>query len=444
MTGAYKPGPQGDLKNPTTVAGGKTDDEGQNKCEMASRDPKNGTDSEGHQEAKQVSHQYEMPLSERFKIFNSIDQFRPFQVELMEKLAELKRVAVSIGTGIGKTTMIKYICLDFIDLDPKNKCLILVNTRALTYDISESIREIFDTENNEAQLLCNLNEHDSSRPLTKSIAEKARIFIGVPDKYVSFINKLPKTFNFVCIDEVDALIDRETPEKSSILHIINTITFTYSLVCSATFSEDVYNYIIYKYGYSIKEFNEPIPKISISRISYDKYDKYWHTYVCDKIHHIILENPLMNKVIVFCNYRNDCDRLYNDYKMCGSQPNFCIHGNMDSLRIQELFKSYKASGKVLFTTDMCQRGLDVKDIDIIFHIGVTGDTDFYHRNGRTLRKSGAEPICFLFVQNHELQKFPNLNEFPEKKFESNNSGPSFVKYKYASSHPQQQYRHHRH
>ena len=305
----------------------------------------------------QPSHQYQMPLAERFKIFNSIDKFRPFQLELMEKLGEYKKIAVSIGTGIGKTTMIKYICLDFIDLNPNNKCLILVNTRALTYDISESIREILDSENNESKILCNLNEHDSSRPLTKSIVENARIFIGVPDKYVSFIHKLPQKFDFICIDEVDALLDRESPESSSIVHILNTVVFNYSMVCSATFSDDVFDYIVKKYNFAIREFVEPIPKISINIIMYDKYDKYWHTYVCDKIHHIILENPLMNKVIVFCNYRNDCDRLYNDYKMSGSQQNYCIHGNMDSLRIQELFKSYKSNGKVLFTTDMCQRGL---------------------------------------------------------------------------------------
>lgn len=369
-----------------------------------------------------------LSLSERFKIFNSIDEFKPFQVELMEKLAELKCIAMSIATGIGKTTMIKYISLDFLDMNPANRCLILVNTRALTYDISQSLCEILDGEY-ERSLVCNLNEHDINRPLTKAIADKARLFIGVPDKYLSCIKKLPRKFNFVCVDEVDALLDRDEPQSSSIIHVLDSISFEYSLVSSATFSEDVYTHVVYKYNYFVKTFKENIPNIEIKRILYDKHDKYWHTSVCDKIHHIILENPLMNKVIVFCNFRNDCDRLYEDYKMCASQPNYCIHGNMESARIQELFKAYKSNGKVLFTTDMCQRGLDIKDIDIIFHIGITGDTDFYHRNGRTLRKSGAEPLCFIFTQTYDLQNYPKLNEFPEKHFESSHS---YSKYKYAT------------
>ncbi len=81
-----------------------------------------------------------IPLAERYKIYNSIDTFKPFQIEIMEKLAEMKKVATSISTGIGKTTMMKYLSLDFIDLNPnENKCLILVNTRALTFDIGQSI-----------------------------------------------------------------------------------------------------------------------------------------------------------------------------------------------------------------------------------------------------------------------------------------------------------------
>lgn len=356
-------------------------------------------------------------LAERFKIYNSIDNFMPFQTELMEVMAREKRIAISIGTGIGKTTMMKYLSLDFLDLNVDNRCLILVNTRALAYDIGQSIREIFDSES-ENKLLCNLCEYDANRPLDKNTINNARLFVGVPDKYWILYNKLPKDFKFICIDEVDALINNDDAYSSTIVRILDSITYTYGFICSATLTNDVYDVIISRYDYISREFNEKIPNIDIKRIKYDKNEKYWHTYVCDKIHHIILENPLMNKVLVFCNFRNDCDRLYNEYKTSGSQPNYCIHGNMNGLKIQELFKLYKSNGKVLFTTDMCQRGLDIKDIDIVFHVGVTGKTEFYHRNGRTLRKSGASPLCFIFTQSHDLIDNPQLANIPERQFET--------------------------
>lgn len=367
----------------------------------------------------------QISLAERFKIYNSIDQFRPFQIEVMEKLCEFMRIAISIDTGIGKTTMMKYLALDFVDINPpENMSLILVNTRALTYDISQSIGEIL--EPNERGILCNLNDYDADKPLTQDIIHSARIFVGVPDKYLKYMKRLPKQFKFLCVDEVDALLDKEDPQSSSIIRIFDSIICEYSLVCSATLSQDVYTYVIDKYDYVSREFKANIPKIDIKRINYDKYDKYWHTYICDKIHHIILENPLLNKVIVFCNYRNDCDKLYNEYKTSVSLPNYCIHGNMSGQQIQQLFKSYKSNGKVLFTTDMCQRGLDVKDIDIIFHVGITGETEFYHRNGRTLRKTGSAPLCFIFTQQKDLHEFPSLKEIPEKVFEF----ASYTKYKY--------------
>jgi superfamily II DNA/RNA helicase len=356
-----------------------------------------------------------MCLAERYKIYNCIDQFQPFQLEIMEKVAELNKVAFSVGTGLGKTTAIKYLSLDFIDLNPSNRCLIVVNTRALTYDIHQSINEILEPD--EMGLMCNLCDYDVNYQINKKIIDKARIFITVPDKYMSLAQRLPRDFIFVSIDEIDALIDRNCPTKSSVIKILETIKYEYSIICSASMNDDVYTHIIYAFDFNYKTFNVSIPKIEMYKIRFDKRDRNWYANVCDRIHHIILEYPLANKVLVFCNYRNDCDHLYTQYKGTASNPNYCIHGGMSGPEIQDLLKQYKQNGKVLFTTDMCQRGLDIKDIDIVFHVGVIGTTDFYHRNGRTLRKGDAKSICFLFVQDQEEYANPSLKTIPEKKFE---------------------------
>ena len=64
---------------------------------------------------------------------------------------------------------------------------------------------------------------------------------------------------------------------------------------------------------------------------------------------------------------------------------------------------------------MAQRGLDVKDIDIIFHIGITQEKIFYHRNGRTLRKIGASPLCFIFYESGNENNII-VKDLEEKKF----------------------------
>lgn len=353
-------------------------------------------------------------LSERFKIYNAIETFKPFQVELMEQLANEKKIGVSVGTGIGKTTMMKYISLDFIDLDPKNKCLIIVNTRALSFDIQSSINEIL--EDDEQGIICNLCNYNIKNQITSSIIQKARIIITTPVKYIKLINKLPTTFTFVCIDEIDALLDNQNIEESAILSILNKISYQYSLICTATMTEDVYKYVFDKYGFISKNFNEAIPNIEIQRIMYNKKIKDWYIPVCDKIYYILSENMLKKKALVFCNYRNDCELLYNEYKRTSPSQIFCIHGNMPSEQIQNYYNQYKTNGKILFTTDMCQRGLDIKDIDIVFHIGTTNNYDFYHRNGRTLRRSGATPLCFIFTEEGDMSN-ELICSYKEKRFD---------------------------
>ena len=57
--------------------------------------------------SKQVK--MEIDLAERYKMFNNIEQFRPFQEEVMDKLYEEKRVCISTVSGNGKTTLIKCV-----------------------------------------------------------------------------------------------------------------------------------------------------------------------------------------------------------------------------------------------------------------------------------------------------------------------------------------------
>ena len=357
-------------------------------------------------------------LSERFKIYNSIENFKPFQIELMEQLAKSNRVGISVGTGLGKTTMMKYIGLDFLDLDPNNKCLIIVNTRALSFNIQQSIDEIID-ENEENGLCCKSCNYNIDNQINQETIDKARLFISTPAKYKNLINKLPTKFCFLCVDEIDILLNNQDINRSAILSILDQVTYTYSLICTATMTEDVYKYVFDKYGFISKSYNDAIPDIPIQRITYNKRNKDWYMSVCDKIYYIISENLLKKKVIVFCNYRNDCIKLFDEYRRssCNSN-NYCIHGNMPNEQIQSFYNQYKMNGKILFTTDMCQRGIDIKDIDIVFHVGVTNNDDFYHRNGRTLRKADSKPLCFIFVEENDL-KNEIIKNYKEKRFDDN-------------------------
>lgn len=353
----------------------------------------------------------DITFAERFKIFNTIDDLRPFQQELYDKLIEEKRVCISTYSGNGKTTMIKYIAFSFLDQSRSNRCAIFVNTRILALDIERSMEDILLPE--DRGLLCNMCKFDAQNYATNSELEAARIFISTPGKFKRFINKVGTRFDFLCIDEVDSLLETKGDVlESDILDILQQLRFEYSLVVTATLNQDVYTHILSKYNFISKEFNHVTPCIDVMRIALNKRDRDWHIMVCDKIYYIVQEHRMHKRVIVFCNYKEDCDKLFNEYS-APVNTKFCIHGNYSTAEIDSMFRQYQQTGKILFTTDMAQRGLDVRDIDIIFHVGLTNPKTFYHRNGRTLRKIGASPLCFIFYdnENHELVK-----NVPEKQF----------------------------
>lgn len=355
----------------------------------------------------------ELELAERYKMFNNIDTFRPFQIEVMDKLYEEKRVCISTVSGNGKTTLIKYLSLYFLDLNKNNKSIIIINTRILSLDIEKSISEILEPE--EMDILCNLCRFDLTNHFDSSLINKSKIIITTPGKFVKLMKKLPLTYTFVCIDEVDTLLETKGDiQDVDILTILKEIKFDYSLIVTATLNQDVYNNILYKYNFITKEYNHALQEIKMNKINFNKRDKNWFMIVCDKIYYIVQEYISYKKVIVFCNYKDDCDKLYNEYS-ASVDKKFCIHGNYNTQEIDSNFHKYQQTGKILFTTDMAQRGLDVKDIDIIFHIGITTDKIFYHRNGRTLRKYGATPLCFIFYEsNNDNCLF--LKNIDEKKF----------------------------
>jgi len=355
----------------------------------------------------------EIELAERYKMFNNIEEFRPFQLEVMDKLYDEKRVCISTVSGNGKTTIIKYLSLYFLDLDKNNKSIIFINTRILGLDIEKSISEIL--EKDESNLICNLCRYDLYNQIEETKIKESRIFITTPGKYLKLINKLPVDFTFLCIDEVDTLLEtRGDINNLDILNVLKYIKFDYSLIVTATLTNDVYEKILNKYNFISKEYNHDIPEIKMQRISFNKRDRNWYMTICDKIYYIIQEYISYKRVIVFCNYKDDCDKLYNEYS-APLDKKFCIHGNYNTNEIDTIFKNYQQTGKILFTTDMAQRGLDVKDIDIIFHIGLTQEKIFYHRNGRTLRRIGASPLCFIFYENGNENNILVKN-LEEKKF----------------------------
>jgi len=93
-----------------------------------------------------------------------------------------------------------------------------------------------------------------------------------------------------------------------------------------------------------------------------------------------------------------------------------LHGDMSQMmreRVMERFR--RRSVEFLVATDVAARGLDVKDIEVVFNYDLPNDgEDYVHRIGRTGR-AGSEGKAITFVSGREVYKLQNIMRFTKGK-----------------------------
>ncbi len=116
---------------------------------------------------------------------------------------------------------------------------------------------------------------------------------------------------------------------------------------------------------------------------------------------LLLENPDMNKVLVFCRTKHGADKITKVLDKAGI-TGAAIHGNKSQTRRQEALGNFKCEQiRVLVATDIAARGIDVDQVTHVFNYDLPETPETYvHRIGRTAR-AGNEGSAIAFCSNEE-------------------------------------------
>ncbi len=122
--------------------------------------------------------------------------------------------------------------------------------------------------------------------------------------------------------------------------------------------------------------------------------------------------------LIFCNHRDAVDRISEllwDMRVIHD----VFHGGMEQEdREKALIKFRNGSTKILVTTDLASRGLDIPEIACIIHYQLPHNKEaFTHRNGRTARMHAAGTAYLLLTPDDRfdyLETEPEIITLPER------------------------------
>jgi len=120
----------------------------------------------------------------------------------------------------------------------------------------------------------------------------------------------------------------------------------------------------------------------------------------------LISNIQEGLTLVFCNHRDAVERISQLLHEEGIFHDTYHGGYEQSQRERALIKFRNGSTRVLVTTDLASRGLDIEGVNNIIHYQMAGNENiFIHRNGRTARMENEGTVWVLLTATEKVPDF---------------------------------------
>jgi len=303
-------------------------------------------------------------------------------------------------TGTGKTLAFLLPLLKGLDKSINGvQVLILVPSRELAIQIEQ----VFKKMSTGFKINCCYGGH-STRIEKASLSSPPAVLVGTPGRiaYHTRNNNFDATIvQTLVLDEFDKSLEAGFQEDMS--EIIDALTNRKrSILTSATRMAELPEFIDIKKPVVLDFLGKGAIEKSALKLKYLQADN------ADKLELVFnLICFLGNKsTIIFCNHREAVDRIGELLSKKGLTH--CVfHGGMDQDdREKALIKFRNGTHRLLITTDLASRGLDIPEIEAIVHyqLPVTFEV-FTHRNGRTARMNAEGTAYVLLSLTEQIPPF---------------------------------------
>ncbi|MEJ2904873.1 DEAD/DEAH box helicase [Pedobacter panaciterrae] len=308
-------------------------------------------------------------------------------------------VVLLAPTGSGKT--IGFLLPILNNLKPEVKgvqALVLVPSRELALQIETVFKQMATG----FKVNCCYGGHPV-RTERNNLEQPPAVLIGTPGRIAYHLrheNFDESTISTLILDEFDKALEFGFQEDMSYI-IHKLLSLKQRLLTSATAMEEIPGFTGVSKPTEINFLKDVkvVPDLKLKKVLTTAEDK------LDTLLKLICKIGNKN-TLIFCNHRETVDRI-SDLLIDKDLAHDIFHGGMEQdERERALLKFRNGSIKILITTDLASRGLDIPEVQCIIHYQLPYTEDaFLHRNGRTARMN-AKGTAYLIVADDE--KYPFL------------------------------------
>ncbi len=339
------------------------------------------------------------PILERLHI----DQLNEMQQTVVQSFQAEKDFILLSPTGSGKTLAFALLIEQLLNRDPKNgiQVIIVIPTRELAQQIESVVRKVSRGQ----KIVCCYGGNDSRSEKKSLVVDPPSILIGTPGRIIYHMergNIQTVDIHTLVLDEYDKCLELGFQEQLEF--IMNAISqVDRKILTSATKLAEVPSYFSLKTPITVDFLDNKAgqPDIQFKKVISPAQYKLSALFrlICS------LEDK---KILIFCNHRDAVDHI-SDLLDDRNLIHDIFHGGLEQRdRELALLKFRNNSNRILITTDLAARGLDIPEVDTIIHYQLPAkEESFIHRNGRTARMNKSGEVILMLKPD---DNFPYLPE----------------------------------
>merc|ERR1711942_227453 len=318
-------------------------------------------------------------------------------------------VIAQAQSGTGKTATFSIAILEKIDTGLREcQALILAPTRELAQQIQKVVMSLGDYMSAQCHACIG---GTSVREDMRKLDVGQHIVVGTPGRVFDMISRKvlrPNDIKQFVLDEADEMLSRGF--KDQIYDVFRHLNQEIQVILlSATMPQEVLEvttrFMRDPIRILVKKEELTLEGIRQFYISVEREEWKLDT-LCD-----LYETLTITQAVIFCNTRRKVDWLTEkmhsrDFTMSA------MHGDMDQKERDIIMREFRSgSSRVLITTDLLARGIDVQQVSLVINYDLpTNRENYIHRIGRGGR-FGRKGVAINFMTSEDTRTMKDIEQF---------------------------------